>query len=272
MTMADAVEKKRTQEVVSNDGTTIAYTRQGKGPVVVLVGGALQTKSDHLMGALAPLLAQDLTVVSYDRRGRGDSGEGLPYAVEREVDDLEAVIAQNGGRASVFGNSSGGALALLAASMSRSVTRVAVYEVPFIPDAQLGSAAEYLEQLRMFSAANQPGRAVELFLKRIGVPAPFRVLIRFTQMWSELTAVAHTLEYDARIVGDGSVPAQLKILSVPTLALTGGSARMQEAAKALLATVPHGQHRILDRQTHDPNPRILATALVEFFADVNGRL
>jgi len=91
-------------------------------------------------------------------------------------------------------------------------------------------------------------------------------------MWSELTAVAHTLEYDARIVGDGSVPAQLKILSVPTLALTGGSARMQQAAKALLATVPHGQHRILDRQTHDPNPRILATALVEFFADVNGRL
>src|SRR5215472_7769387 len=118
MTMTATAEMKRTQlQVVSNDGTTIAYTRQGKGPVVVLVGGALQTKSDHLMGALAPLLAQDLTVVSYDRRGRSDSGEGLPYAVEREVDDLEAVIAQNGGRASVFGNSSGGALALLAASM-----------------------------------------------------------------------------------------------------------------------------------------------------------
>jgi pimeloyl-ACP methyl ester carboxylesterase len=273
MTMTATVEMKRTRlRVVSNDGTTIAYTRQGQGPVVVLVGGALQTKSDHLMGALAPLLARDLTVVSYDRRGRGDSGDTLPYGFEREVEDLAAVIAENGGTAYVFGNSSGGALALLAASELHSVTRVAVYEVPFIPDAQLGSAAEYLQQVQKLAAANQPGRAVELFLKRIGVPALFRVLIRFTPMWSELTAVAHTLAYDARIVGDGSVPAHLKTLTAPTLALTGESGRMQQAAEALLATVPQGEHQTLQRQTHDPNPRILAFALLEFFANVNGRL
>jgi hypothetical protein len=146
-----------------------------------------------------------------------------------------------------------------------------VYEVPFIPEAQLGSAAEYVAQLRTFCAANQPGRAVQLFLKRIGVPAPFRVVMRFTPMWSELTAVAHTLEYDARIVGDGSVPAQLKTLVAPTLAVTGESGRMQQAAATLLATVPQGQHRTLERQIHDPNPRILASALLEFFADIDGR-
>jgi hypothetical protein len=154
----------------------------------------------------------------------------------------------------------------------RSVSSVTVYEVPFIPDAQLGSAAEYLQQVKKLAAANQPGRAVELFLKRIGVPAPFRVLIRFTPMWSELTAVAHTLEYDARIVGDGRVPAQLKTLTAPTLALTVESGRMQQAAESLLATVPHGQHRTLLRQTHDPNPRILASALLEFLANVDERL
>src|SRR5262245_57207056 len=132
----------------SRDGARIAYTRQGTGSLVILVGGALQSKSDHLMGKLMPLLANAFTVISYDRRGRGDSTDAKPYEPQREIEDLEAIIQEGGGHANVFGNSSGGNLALLSASKFKSIGKVAVYEAPYIDEKQLTNAKEYLAGLK----------------------------------------------------------------------------------------------------------------------------
>lgn len=253
--------------VTSKDGTKIAYTRSGDGPVVILVGGALQHKSDHLMGRLAPLLAKDFTVVSYDRRGREDSSDTKPYTIEREVEDLEAIIKDVGGPACVFGNSSGGTLALMAATKLPGITKLAVYEAPYVPEQQLGNAAEYLAQLKKLITANQPGRAVKLFLKRIGMPTPMITIMSVTPMWPKLKALAPTLVYDALIVDDGTVPKQLKEIAAPILVLSGNSARMQQAAKAVSEVLPNAQRQVLEGQTHDVKPGALAPALIEFFKE-----
>jgi pimeloyl-ACP methyl ester carboxylesterase len=252
-------------KVTSKDGAQISYERTGSGPVVVFVGGALQSKSDRLMGRLAPLMAKDFTVVSYDRRGRGESSNIEPYDIGREIEDLEALIKEAGGSAYVFGNSSGGNLALLAATKLPSITKAAIYEAPFIPDRQLSGAAEYISQLKKFVTENQPGRALRLFFKRIGMPSPMVIVMSLTPMWSKLKALAPTLVYDALIVGDGSIPIGLKALTIPTLVITGVSDQMKQGAQALVAVLPHGQHQVLDGQTHDVKPDVLSSALTEFF-------
>ena len=250
--------------VISKDGTKIAYDRSGSGPVVILVGGALQSKSDHLMGRLSPLLAKDFTVISYDRRGRGESTDTKPYDPLREIEDLEALIKETGGKAYVFGNSSGGNLALLAAAKLQNIGKVAVYEAPFIND-ELSNATEYISELKKYNKANQPGKALKLFFKKIGMPTPMVLVMSLTPMWRGMKALAHTLLYDGIIVDDGKVPQQLKNISVPVLALTGSSDRMQQAAKDLINIVPKAQHKILAGQTHDVNPALLSSALVKFF-------
>lgn len=263
---SEVVAPKQTMyQATSKDGTKISYIKSGEGPVVVLVGGALQTKSDKVMAGLMPLLSKDFTAVSYDRRGRGESSDAGAYAPEREIEDLEAVIAEVGGSAYVFGNSSGGNLVLIAAAKSPRIQKVAVYEAPFISDAQLGSAKEYIAALQEANTNNDPGKALKLFFKRIGVPSPIVLGMSFTPMWSGLKAVAPTLVHDAIIVGDGGVPKELGTISVPVLALTGADDRMKRVAESLVATIPSAKHQVLEGQTHDVKPDVLAQALSTFF-------
>ena len=249
----------------SKDGTKIVYEQTGNGPTLVLVGGALQTRSDQLMGKLVPLLAGHFTVISYDRRGRGESGDTLPYASEREIEDLDAVTAAGGGPFQLFGNSSGGNLAMLAASRLKRVAKVAAYEAPFIPESQLGSADGYLDALRQALAAHEPGKAVGLFMKRIGVPAPMRFVMRLTPIWPRLMALAPTLVYDGMIVGDGSVPVELTTTTTPVLLLTGENARMQQAARSVASLLPSARHEVLSGQSHAVAPEALARALIAYF-------
>ena len=115
--------------VTSKDGTSIAYDRIGDGPAVILVGGGLDDGSEN--APLVPELAEEFTVYNYARRGRGDSGDTLPYAVEREIQDIGALVAEAGGSAHLFGVSSGGALALEAAAAGIAIDRLAVYDVPY---------------------------------------------------------------------------------------------------------------------------------------------
>lgn len=255
--------------VTSRDGTKIAYIREGNGPAVVLVGGALQYKSDQLMGSLLPLLAAEFTVVSYDRRGRGESGNTNPYTIEREVEDLEAIIKEFGGTAFIFGMSSGGTLALLAASKLSSIKKVATYEAPFIIEKQLSnSASEYIAALKKAIATDTPGTAVKLFMKRIGMPTPVILIMQLTPFWSKLKALAPTLVHDALIVGDGSVSEQLSLITVPVLLITGTSERMKEASKDVLKVVPAAQYQVLEGQSHNVKPIVLAPALSNFFKGI----
>jgi pimeloyl-ACP methyl ester carboxylesterase len=252
----------------SQDGTTIAFTTMGSGPAIILVGGALEHKSDQLMSALAPLLAKEFTVVSYDRRGRGDSTDTPPYTIDREIEDLESVIRDNGRSAYVFGMSSGGTLGLLAASRLAGIAKLAVYEAPFIPEQLTGSsAADYLAQLKTAVAGDDRGGAVKIFLKRIGMPAVVVAIMRLTPMWRRLKALAPTLIYDAVVVSDGSVPTQLSAVTIPVLLLTGTSDQMQNGAKAALRTLPNAQHQILKGQTHNVKAAALAPSLAKFFRE-----
>jgi pimeloyl-ACP methyl ester carboxylesterase len=258
--------------VTAKDGTSIAYDTQGQGPAVILVGGALNTR---LSGSqLAQPLSEHFTVYTYDRRGRGDSGDTKPYAVEREVEDIEAIIDQAGGVACLYGHSSGAALALEAAlKLGGKVKKLAMYEAPYNDEDEAKRAwKEYTTQLTNLLAANRPGDAVALFMKLVGTPVEQIEGMRYSPSWSSLEALAPTLAYDhTAIMGeDASVPTERAAsVIVPTLTMNGGAsyAFMYDTAKALSNAIPQGQIRTLEGQTHDVDPKVLARVLAKFFTE-----
>jgi pimeloyl-ACP methyl ester carboxylesterase len=257
-------------KVISSDGTTIAFDRYGQGAPVILVGGAFQHRLiDPQTAQLAQLLAQHpFTVYHYDRRGRGDSGDTSPYAVEREVDDLAALIAEAGGQAHVFGMSSGGVLALEAAARGLPITRLAVYELPFnLADSARSASQAYTTKLTTLLAEGRRGDAVALALTKFGAPAEAVAGMRQAPVWPLFESVAPTLAYDATLMGDESVPSdRLAAVTVPTLVMYGGASPewMRDAAHAV-ADVLGVRGRSLEGQTHDVDPKILAAELEEFF-------
>lgn len=256
----------------SHDGTTIAYDKLGEGPPLVLVDGALTVHSSGSGSELAKLLAPHYTVYGFDRRGRGESGDTPPYVVDREIDDIEALIDHAGGSAFLYGHSSGGPLAMQAAiRLGGKVRKIAMYEPPYNndPGAQ-ASWSQYLRQLREALAEGRRGDAVALFMRFIGVPAEQVDVMRRAPFWRGMEAVAPTLAYDhAAILGEHwSVPTELAArVSVPALVMAGdaGLPFMPAAARALTQAIPQGQLRMLAGQTHDVNPGVLAPVLVEFF-------
>ncbi len=261
------------QRVRSRDGTTIAYDLVGTGEPIILVDGALCTRSLGPMSKLAPLLARHFTVFTYDRRGRGDSGDTAPYAVEREVEDITALVNAAGGRAFAFGISSGGVLALEAANRTSGIKKVALYEAPLIVDGSRPPIGHAWARIQEAIAAGRRGEAVTIFLKSVGTPAPVVAVMRLLPIWSKLTAVAHTLPYDGAIVQDHQngtpLPAgQWASATMPTLAMVGGSSPvwMRNTMRALAAALPNAQYRELAGLTHTAAAKPLAPVLQEFFA------
>jgi pimeloyl-ACP methyl ester carboxylesterase len=255
----------------SRDGTPIGYDVTGEGPALILVDGALTVHSSG-SGELATLLAPHFTVYGFDRRGRGASGDTLPYAVDREIDDIEALIDHAGGSAFLYGHSSGGPLAMRAAiRLGSKVSKLAMYEPPYNndPGAQ-ESWSRYLRQLKVALAEGRRGDAVALFLRFVGTPAEQVDGMRRAPFWPGMEAVAPTLAYDhAAILGEPwSVPAELAArVPVPTLVMSGdaGLPFMPGAARVLSKAIPQGELRMLAGQTHDVKPGVLAPVLVEFF-------
>jgi len=257
----------------SKDGTTIAFDKQGDGPALILVNGAMSTRSDGSNPELARLLAQHFTVYAYDRRGRGDSGDTKPYAVGREIEDIEALIDIAGGYAFLYGHSSGGCLALEATvKLGDKVKKLAMYEAPYNDDPEAQKAwGTYIKNLTEALASNRRGDAVALFMAYVGMPAAQIEGMRHAPFWGGMEALAPTLAYDhTAIMGnDGSIPMErVARVQVPTLVLTGGSGApfMLETAKTLSQTIPHAGLRTLEGQTHDVQPEALAPVLAEFFA------
>ena len=265
--------------VTSKDGTTIAFDQSGSGPVVILVDGALQYRAfDQGMTPLANLLAQHFTVMHYDRRGRGDSTDMQrdafepQSALEREIEDIETIIDEAGGSASLYGISSGGALALEATiSLGSKIKKLAIYEVPYNDD-EAGRQAwkQYTKQLGELLAAGRKGDAVGLFMMLVGASAADVEGMREHPMWPLWEAVAPSLAYDhiADLGEDASVPTQRAAnVAVPTLVMDGGESFpfMHVTATALAKAIPNAQHRTLEDQTHEVAPDALAPVLIEFF-------
>ncbi|MBT2438761.1 alpha/beta fold hydrolase [Streptomyces sp. ISL-36] len=254
--------------VVSGDGTRIAYERRGEGPPVILVSGALCTAESER--PLAELLAPHFSVVTYDRRGRGGSGDTRPYTVEREIDDLAALLDEVGGRAGVHGMSSGGALALAAAGAGLSIGQLSVYEPPF--SAEPGARETYAARRHRLTGLldrGERGAALELFLADAAAPEALAGM-RGSAAWPALEAVAHTLAYDQAVLGDGTVPAErLAGIHARVLVVDGGAspAWTRRAAQLVSTALPRGRHRTLTGQTHAVAPHVLAPVLDAFFAD-----
>jgi pimeloyl-ACP methyl ester carboxylesterase len=255
------------ETVASKDGTAIAFDRMGEGSPVILVSGGSTDRTAN--APLAALLASDFTVFNYDRRGRGPSGDTPPYAVEREVEDIDAVIGSAGGSAFLYGTSSGAALALEAAASGLPITKLALWEPPFIMDENLRPPKDQVEQYEKMLAEGRLGDAVEYFMtKVVGLPPEFAAQARAAPFWPAQEALAHTLPYDAIIMGDYSVPVdRAASVTVPTIVLTGSASFpfFQETVEALAKALPHGETRTLDGQTHDVAPEVLAPELKEFF-------
>ncbi len=269
--------------VQSADGTTIAFTSAGQGPPLILVDGALCSRSFGPMPKLAAQLAPHFTVYTYDRRGRGASGDTLPYAPDREVDDIEALAvmagetATAGGTVFVHGTSSGAALALEAAKRIPAIAKLAVYEPPFIVDGTRSPIPEgYLSSLTGLVADGRRGDAVKMFMRFVGTPAIFTAVMPFTPVWPKLTAVAPTLPYDIAIMQDHQrgtpfPAAEWAAVKIPALVAVGGKspAWMTNATRALADALPDARHRTLPGQNHMVKPQAVAPALIEFFNNDN---
>lgn len=266
------------RKVTSKDGTPIAYDQSGDGPALILVGGAFVTRADE--ASLAAALAPYFTVFAYDRRARGDSGNTRPYAVEREVEDLDALIDAAGGSAFLFGHSSGAVLALEAArQLPTKVTKLAMYEPPFFVDETHAPQPEgFAGRLDELVATGHCGDAVEIWMAFLEMPAEMVARMRQSPMWPQMEAVAQSLAYDATIMRDtqqGS-PAPLKkyaSVTIPTLVMDGAEFMgsedahtfMRHGADELTSVLPNAQRRTLEGQDHGPADEVLVPALTAFF-------
>jgi pimeloyl-ACP methyl ester carboxylesterase len=257
------------ETVTSKDGTRIAYEKLGSGPALILVDGALCSRKFGPMPKLAPLLAKHFTVYMYDRRGRGESGDTQPYSKQREIEDLRALVQAAGGKAHVLGLSSGGALALEAAASGVPFEKVVAYEPPYVQGAANEAEPGHEQKLKALIAEGKRGDAVRYFMQdMIGAPKPVVVLMGLMPwIFGKLKAVAHTLPYDAAVMGNFSVPSnRLREVKVPTLVMHGSKTdnRLKTAAESVARSVPSAKHHVLDKQTHNVAPAALMPPVVEF--------
>jgi pimeloyl-ACP methyl ester carboxylesterase len=260
--------------VRSSDGTAIAFEKSGEGPPLILVDGALCYREMGPSRPLASRLADRFTVFTYDRRGRGESGDSAPYAPEREVEDLQALIEAAGGSAYVYGISSGAALALEAARGTPGIEKLALYEAPFIvDDSRPPVPDDYPPKLEELLASDRRSDAVKLFMRQVGVPGFVIALMPLMPAWRKLKAVAHTLPYDAAVLAGlqagKPLPAnRWDTVTMPTTVVVGGKspAWFHNSQRALADVLPNAEHRVLEGNTHMVKAKDLAPLLADFFA------
>ena len=268
-TMTELSEGKMMTKVRSKDGTMIAYEKSGRGPAIIVVDGAFCSRVFGPSKRLAKALAPHFTVYTYDRRGRGQSGDNQSYAPEREIEDIAAIVRESGGTASLVGLSSGAALALESAAAGVPIARIVAYEPPYVDESSQRSGANHEARLKALLAEGNRAGAVRYFMKdMVGVPSfVLFIMPLMPWIWGKLLAVAHTLPYDAAVMREFKVPrSRFASVKVPSLVMHGSKtdARLKDAARIVADAVPGAQHRELPGQTHNVNPNVLARAATEF--------
>ena len=255
----------------SRDGTTIAYTKQGSGPPVIIVDGVFCYRENGPATELASLLAQHYTVFTYDRRGRGESGDTAPYKVEREIDDLRAVAKEAGATPFVLGISSGAALTLQAVASGVGAKRIALYEPPYEADGSPRPWQDVRNRLQSFISAGDRAGAVRFFMTDVfGAPRAFVFAMPFLMptAWKRNKLVVHTAPYDLMILADRSVlNERSSSISVPTLVIGGEKSPkgLRDAVTAVANALPSGKIRFLSGQDHNISAPVLVPVLFEYF-------
>lgn len=258
---------KEIGRIMSSDGTSIAFERIGTGPAVILMDAAGNFRGFRPMPQLAEALAPDFTAFTYDRRGKGASTDTLPYAVDREIEDLQALIDLAGGSAFVHGFSSGATLALLAAERGIGVRKLSLLEPPLRVDASPPPAASGISgEVAKLIVTGRRGDAYEHWMRGIGVPGEMIAEMRQGPLWPALEATAHTLIYDSLIPGT-LPPDRLATISTPTLAVAsqGSPDQLRNWARGVADALPNGAMRFLPGTWHGVAAEHLAPALTEFF-------
>lgn len=257
--------------VISKDGTRIAYGRNGEGVPIILVDGAFCSRRFGPMGGLASLLADRAAVYIYDRRGRGDSGDAATYAIDREIEDLAAIIEAAGGEAHVFGMSSGAILALHAAAAGLPIRKLALYEPPYAQN-EAGNPAAQEDPAARIAELAQSGRradAVAYFMTKImGMPEMAFQGVRQAPSFPGMEAVAHTLAYDVTITRDTSLADKLPHIRQATLVIGGENSPppLRQAVEFIASAIPQAESHLLSGQSHDVSLDALAPVLRGFFS------
>jgi len=259
------------RKISSRDGTVIAFTKRGSGPPLIIVDGAFCYRENGPATELATLLAQHFTVFTYDRRGRGESGDSAPYAVKREIEDLQAIANDAGAPPFVLGISSGGALILQSVASGVAVKRIALYEPPYVRIGTAISTEVVKARLRTFISAGDRAGAVSFFMTDIyGAPRAFvfAMPLLMPNAWRRNKSVANTLLYDLTILDDRSVlQERSSAISIPTLVVGGEKSpkALHDAVETVASALPDAHSRFLNGQDHNISSQALAPVLVEFF-------
>lgn len=261
-------EVAQTTTAISKDGTAIAYEKKGQGPTLILINGALSDRKAYEKG-WSDMLAKNFTVIVYDRRGRGESTNTKPYTVEREIEDIEALIDKAGGSAYLFGSSSGAALALLAAEKlgSEKVRKLALYEPPYESDSKKAFAKQKIKVNELVDDG-KPADAIAFFMESIGTPPEQVEGMKKSPEWNGMVRIGNTLVYDFEVLGDGTVPKDIaKNITIPTLVMNGEKSFdfMAGTADAVGKSIPGAMRKTIKGQMHNPSPEAVVPVLLEFF-------
>ena len=258
--------------VTSKDGTRIGYSVVGAGPAIILIDGALCWRASGPAGPLAEQLKDRFSVYTYDRRGRGESGDTKPYAIEREVEDLAAVIGAAGGTAAVYAISSGVGLALAAANAGLPISKMVLYEFPIFTDNSRHVTADYARRMDELIASGDNAGAVKHFMGTgVGVPKFAMFMMGLMGIFRKLAPVAPTLAYDTRLITPywTNTPPDASTwpdVAMPVLDIGGGKSEawMQNAQVAVSEALPNATHKTLPGQNHMVAPTAIAPMIKEF--------
>jgi len=253
----------------SKDGTWIAYKKTGAGPALILVDGAFCSSTFGPMPKLVPFLEKYFTVITYDRRARGESGDTKPYDVQREIEDIGALIEVAGGSVNLFSISSGAILAIRAAASGLNISKLALFEPPFVGNPTGRRPENAVADLEMMISEKRSGDAVAYYLRKVmGVPAIVPWILRLTPNWAKMKANAGSLPYDAAVCGDFNIPKTLVgSLNIPAIVIDSAKSpkSLREAVRAVTELLPQGRRITVDGKIHDAPPGILAPLLEKFF-------
>lgn len=262
------VNPKHTQYVTSKDGTQIAYDVMGSGPVLIYITGASCFRKFPPVLEDVKVFSKDFTVYNFDRRGRGDSSDTQPYSVEKEIEDIEALIEVSSGKALLYGHSSGAVLALEAAYKLKNVEKIIVYDVPYVATETEKSTYKALSDkvLTQLSLRNNK-KAMKTFLSGIGMPKLFVWLLPFFPGWEIMHQLAPTLAYDIDLTKNFAPLDRLKDIEIPTLVLAGSKSpeNIRVVARQIAKAIPMANYEEIDGQDHMVSAKVLLPIFNKFF-------